>query len=99
MPMIPFIGVRISWLIVARKRPLARFASSASSRARSSSRVRCQTRFSSRFLSAVLYGIEPTDPATFAGVTAILTLVALAASWIPAQRAAKVDPVDALRAE
>jgi ABC-type antimicrobial peptide transport system permease subunit len=53
----------------------------------------------SRFLAAVLYGIEPTDPATFAGVTAILTLAALLASWIPAQRAARVDPVDALRAE
>ncbi|HET9369880.1 MAG TPA: ABC transporter permease [Vicinamibacterales bacterium] len=53
----------------------------------------------SRFLAAVLYGVEPTDPATFAGVTAILTLAALLASWIPAQRAARVDPVDALRAE
>jgi ABC-type antimicrobial peptide transport system permease subunit len=52
-----------------------------------------------RFLAAVLYGIEPTDPMTFGGVAAVLTLAALLASWLPALRAARVDPVEALRAE
>jgi putative ABC transport system permease protein len=52
-----------------------------------------------RFLAAVLYGIEPTDPLTFGGVAAVLTLAALLASWLPALRAARVDPVEALRAE
>jgi hypothetical protein len=46
MPMTPFIGVRISWLIIARKDDLARLACSASSRARSSSSVRWRTRSS-----------------------------------------------------
>jgi len=53
----------------------------------------------SRFLSAVLFGVGPTDPATFAGVAGVLTLTAVAASWLPALRAARVDPVVALRAE
>jgi putative ABC transport system permease protein len=53
----------------------------------------------SRFLAAVLYGVAPTDPLTFAGVAGALAVAALLASWLPAMRAARVDPVVALRAE
>jgi putative ABC transport system permease protein len=52
-----------------------------------------------RVLSSVLYGIKPTDPATFAVVAAFFTAVALAASWLPARRAARVDPMTTLRHE
>ena len=52
-----------------------------------------------RFLSSQLFGIAPTDPATFAGVAALLTVVAIAATVAPARRAALVDPVVTLRSE
>jgi predicted permease len=50
-----------------------------------------------RFLTAVLYGVGPTDPATFAGVAAILLVASGLASWLPARRAARIDPVATLR--
>ncbi len=52
-----------------------------------------------RFMDTLLFGIAPTDPATFAAVSALLIGVAAAASYIPARRATLVDPVRALRQE
>jgi predicted permease len=51
-----------------------------------------------RVMQGVLYGVTPTDPLTFAGVAIALLAVAAGASWIPAWRATKVDPLVALRA-
>jgi len=50
----------------------------------------------SRYLRGILFGIEPTDPLTFATVAFVLLCVAALASWLPARRAASVDPVEAL---
>lgn len=52
-----------------------------------------------RFLSAFLYGVSPFDLVTFATATLSLLAAALFASWVPAVRAARIDPVDALRSD
>jgi len=53
----------------------------------------------SRLISSLLYGITPNDPLTFGTVTIGLLAVAALASWLPAMRAARIDPMEALRAD
>ena len=52
-----------------------------------------------RFVQNKLYGIQPTDPASFAAAAVLITMVGAVAAWIPARRAARVDPIQALRNE
>jgi putative ABC transport system permease protein len=52
-----------------------------------------------RYLASMLYGVKPADPVTFIGVCAVLISAGLLASWLPARRAAAVDPMLSLRWE
>jgi ABC-type antimicrobial peptide transport system permease subunit len=53
--------------------------------------------FLTRLLSGLVYGVSTADPLAFGGVVALLAAVALLASWLPARRAARVDPMNVLR--
>ncbi|MFL6290839.1 MAG: FtsX-like permease family protein, partial [Thermoanaerobaculia bacterium] len=53
----------------------------------------------SRLVARALYGVSPTDPASFTGIPLLLLAVALAACWAPARRAMDADPVEAIRSE
>ena len=50
-------------------------------------------------MAGLLYGVSPTDLPTFAGVTLVLTAVALAATYVPALRAMRLEPNDVLHSE
>ena len=52
-----------------------------------------------RFLTSMLYGVSPSDPVTFVGISFLLAMVALLACYLPARRAARIDPMIALREE
>jgi putative ABC transport system permease protein len=52
-----------------------------------------------RFLSSLLFGVGATDPATFAGVALLLSVIAIAGCYLPARHATRVDPMIALRYE
>jgi putative ABC transport system permease protein len=53
----------------------------------------------SRLLGSMLFQVSPTDPPTLAVVCALLLAVAVVVGYVPARRAARIDPVEALRAE
>jgi ABC-type antimicrobial peptide transport system permease subunit len=52
-----------------------------------------------RFIAGFLFGVKPWDPVVFVLAPFILTAIALVAVWLPAARASRVDPMQALRAE
>jgi ABC-type antimicrobial peptide transport system permease subunit len=52
-----------------------------------------------RLLRSFLFGVTPQDPVTFAAAAALINIIALLACWLPARRAARVDPMVALRYE
>jgi ABC-type lipoprotein release transport system permease subunit len=52
-----------------------------------------------RLIRSLLFGVEATDPITFAAISLLLLLIALLASYIPAQRATRIDPMVSLRCE
>ena len=53
--------------------------------------------WASRFVSTLLFGLEPRDPATLAGAAAVLMAISLVAAGLPARRAARIDPAQVLR--
>ena len=52
-----------------------------------------------RFMRALLFGVQASDPVTFAAIAAALTVVVLVACYVPARRAARIDPIVSLRTE
>jgi putative ABC transport system permease protein len=57
----------------------------------------CLSAWASTFVRTLLYGLEPRDPVTFAGSALLLVAVAAIAAWLPARRAARIDPMSVLR--
>ena len=55
--------------------------------------------WASKFVTSLLYGVEPRDPVTFVGAAAILAVVGALAGWLPAWRASRIDPAEVLRAD
>ena len=53
--------------------------------------------WASTLVSGLIYGLQPRDPATLLGAAATLALVAAFAAWLPARRAARIDPIAVLR--
>ena len=53
----------------------------------------------SRLIQSMLFGVGATDPTTFVGISLLLAMIALLASYLPAQRAARIDPLISLRSE
>jgi ABC-type antimicrobial peptide transport system permease subunit len=53
--------------------------------------------WASRFVSTLLYGLEPRDPATLVFAAIVLSAIGALAGWIPARRAARIDPARVLR--
>jgi ABC-type antimicrobial peptide transport system permease subunit len=52
-----------------------------------------------RVIQGLLFGVAPHDPATFIGVAALMAAIGVGACWIPALRAARIDPAISMRAE
>jgi putative ABC transport system permease protein len=52
-----------------------------------------------RVMASLFIGVSPTDPLTFVGITILFLVVALAAAWLPAFRASRLDPIEAIRDE
>ena len=57
----------------------------------------CISLWASQFVSTLLYGLEPRDPATLVGSSTMLALVGALAGWLPAHRASRIDPAEVLR--
>jgi ABC-type antimicrobial peptide transport system permease subunit len=55
--------------------------------------------FANRLIASLLFGVAPTDPATLAGVSVTIAVVAMAACWMPAWRASRTDPNVVLRSD
>jgi putative ABC transport system permease protein len=52
-----------------------------------------------RWMESLIFGVSPTDPVTFSAVSAVLVVIAMLASYVPARRAVRVDPMRSLRVE